>query len=138
MPERDLRSNLAVDLAFYAAISGDTTTNGQVLDTAHYDGGIMFAFAAPVYATGTFTPLLEESSSPSGPWTTIPDTRLIGTTVDAAITAQTSVGDQLNTIGLKWLVGDSRYVRVNIVSTGTASGTIVVDTIKNPEIKPVP
>lgn len=137
MPERDIRSNLAVDLAFYAAIAADTTTNGQVLDTAHYDGGIMFAFAAPIYASGTFTPLIEESISATGPWTTIPDTRLIGTTVEAAITAATAVGDVMPTIGLKWLAGEARWVRVNVVSAGGASGTIAAVTIKNPELKPV-
>jgi hypothetical protein len=135
MPSRDLRSNIASDLGFYAAITTDTTTAGQIVDTADYDSGIMFSFAAPVYSAGTFTPLIEESDdSGMAGATAVPDSSLIGTEAGAALSAQTAVGDSMTTLGI---VCTKRYVRVSIVSTGTANGTITATTSKMPELKPV-
>jgi len=135
MPSRDLRSNIASDLGFYAVINSDTTTTGQIVDTADYDGGVMFSFAAIVYASGTFTPLIEEDDDPTmATATAVADSSLIGTEADAALSAATAVGTSMTTLGV---VCTKRYVRVSIVSTGTADGTIVATTNKTPEIKPV-
>ena len=133
--QRDMKSNQASDLGFYAAITTDTTTAGQIVDTAHYESGLMFSFAALVYSAGTYTPLIQESddSGMSGA-TAVPDANLVGTEAAAAMSAATAVGDEMNTIGV---LNTKRYVRVSIVSVSTGSATITETTSKMPELKPV-
>lgn len=135
---RDLRSNVASDLAFYAAIASDTTTTGgQVLDTAHYESGVMYSFAAPVWADGIYTPLIEESDDPGMAGATpVADEDLIGTEADAALSAETAIGDSLPTVGY---IGNKKFIEIKIVSTGFSSGgaTIAVFTSKAPESRPV-
>lgn len=133
---RDLRSNVASDLGFYAAIASDTTTAGQIVDTAHYESGLMFSLAALVYTDGTYTPLIEESDdSGMAGATAVPDKNLIGTEAGAALTALTALGASMPTIGV---ATSKRYVRLSIVSTLTTTGaTITATTNKMPELKPV-
>jgi hypothetical protein len=138
MPNRDLKNNIAADLGFYAVISSNTTTAGQIVDTANYDGGVMFSFAALAYTDGVYTPLLEESddSGMSGA-VTIPAARIIGlaSAVVTALGAATTLGAALATLGITWT---KRYVRLSLVSTVVTTGaTIVAMTHKVPEIKPV-
>lgn len=135
MPVRDLKDNLANDLAFYNEFISSTTEAGQTLDTAHYDGGIMFAFAAPAWSDGTYTPVLEESDESGSGFTAIPADQLIGTIADVTLSAATAVGDAMPTIGL---LSTKRYVKVSVTSSGVSSGaTIVAVTGKLPEEKPV-
>lgn len=136
MPTTDIRSDLEVQLAFNADIVSNTTTNGFIIDTAHFDGGIMFAFAAVTWVDGTYTPVLEESDdSGMAGANDISDDNLIGTEAGAVLTALTALGDIEPTIGI---FGTKRYVRVKIVSTGVITGArIVVKASKHGEILPV-
>ena len=61
MPTRDIRNGLLPRRAFLAIINSDTTTNGDIIDTANFDGGIVFTLIATVFGAGTYTPILEES-----------------------------------------------------------------------------
>ncbi|MGD9276243.1 MAG: hypothetical protein PVJ67_03670 [Candidatus Pacearchaeota archaeon] len=135
MPQRDMRSNVASDLGFYAAISTNTTTTGQIIDTADYDSGVMFSFAALAYTDGTYTPLITESdNSGMAGATQVPDTNLIGTEAAAALSAATTVGSSMTTLGIG---NTKRYVQISIVSTGVTTGaTITATTSKMPELKP--
>lgn len=136
MPTKDIRSNLQPRLALNANIVTNTTTNGSIIDTADYDLGVMFAFAAVTYTDGTYTPVLEHSddSGMSGA-VDIPDENLIGTEAGAVITALTAAGAVEKTIGI---VGTKRYVRPKIVSTVVTSGArIVVTSVSKGEIRPV-
>jgi len=133
---RDLRSNVASDLGFYAEIVSDTTTAGQVVDTAHYESGLMFSIAAVAWTDGVYTPLIEEADNEAMTGATeVPDKNLIGTEADAAVDALTDVADPMKTIGV---ATSERYVRISMVSSGTTDGaTIAVMTNKMPELKPV-
>jgi hypothetical protein len=137
MPNRDIKNNLQSNLAFYAAISTNTTTAGQIIDMAHFDGGVMWSFVALAYTDGTYTPLIEESddSGMSGA-TTVPADRLIGTTaaVATALGAATTLGANLARLGIVW---SKRYVKISMVSTGVTTGaTIVAVATKVPEEVP--
>lgn len=136
MPNLDIRSDLQTQMVFNAAIGGDGTTNGEIIDTADYDGGIMISFAAQAWTDGTYTPLLEESDdSGMAGATPIPDSQLIGTEADAAISAATALGALWTTLGF---FSTKRYVRVSLVATGVTTGaTIVATATKTPELLPV-
>jgi hypothetical protein len=125
-------------LAAFAVITSPGITPGQVIDTANYDSGIMFSLSAPVYSGGDFSALIEEADNPAmtdADIITNGDPRLIGTTFDAQITAQTNVGDSLGTLGV---VGTKRYVRISIVAEGVLSNaTIVFFSSLKPELLPV-
>ena len=134
MPTQDIRSNLLPKLAFLAIINSDTTTNGAIIDTADFDGGIVFNFLCTVYGAGTYTPVIEESddSGMSGA-NNIADANLIGTEAGAAISAVTASGANLYSIGI---VGTKRYVRVKITSATSTTTTIVATFNGVPEVKP--
>jgi len=134
---RDIRSDLGNDLALWQTIASDATFTGQIVDTAHYESGLLFSFICAVYGDGTYTPLIEESddSGMSGA-TVVPTSSLIGTIAAATLTAVSVVGDPVPTIGV---TTSKRYVRLSIVSTDfVALGSVVVcTTTKMPELKPV-
>lgn len=132
---RDLRSNFEVELAFNQAITSATTTAASfVLDTSNYDGGVFFAFSAPVWASGTFTPKLEHSDDLGMAGAVdIPAANIIGSVANATLSAETVEGVAVPTLGV---VGVKKYVRVSIVSTGTVDATIVVPLVKKPELLP--
>ena len=134
MPTQDIRSNLLPKLAFNAIITTDTTTNGAIIDTADFDGGVVFNFLCTVYGAGTYTPILEESddSGMSGA-NNIADANLIGTEAGAAISAVTASGANLGSIGI---FGTKRYVRVKILSATATTTTIVCTFNGVPEIMP--
>lgn len=133
--QRDLRSDLEVENAFNQAIASDTTTASTfILDTADYDNGVVFAFAAQVWASGSFEPKLEHSDdSGMAGAVDVPAANIIGSIVNATLDAATVEGAAMPSLGV---VGVKRYVRVSIVSTGTADATIVVTAIKMPELLP--
>lgn len=135
MSLRDLKDNVAVDMNFYHKFTASNTHTGAVLDTAHYDSGIMFCFAAPVWVDGTYTPNLRESDTGTGDWSTIPAEQLIGTIADATLSAATAEGDAMPTIGL---LSTKRFVELEVEGTAVSSGATVVVTVnKMPELKPV-
>lgn len=136
MPTRDIRSNLISEIAFdVQAISTDTTTTGGIIDTANYDGGVMFTLLCSAYTDGTYTPLLyEDDASDMSTKTAVADANLIGTEAGAAVSAATTEGEVLTSLGA---FGTKRYLRLDIVSTSTSSGaTIGAIFTGSPEVKP--
>ncbi len=136
MPNLDIRSDLEVQFVMNAGISTDTTTNGEIIDTAHYDGGIMIAFIVYAYVVGDYTILLEESDdSGMAGATAITDDQLIGT--EATMSAVTALGANGTTIGF---FSTKRYVRPSIVSLNTSSpngADIFAVAVKKGEVLPV-
>jgi hypothetical protein len=133
---RDLRSNLEVELAFNQEITSSTTTASTfIFDTAHYDGGAFFGFSAPAWSDGTYTPKIEHSDdSGMAGAVDVPAANIIGSVANAVLSAATAEGDAVPTLGI---VGVKRYVRISIVSAGVSSGaTIVVPLVKKPELLP--
>jgi hypothetical protein len=136
MPVRDIRSNFKPILAQTNVISTDTTTDGVSIDTADFDGGIMFLFDCTAYTDGTYTPVLEQSTTGAfaGEETAIADANLQGTEAGAAISAATVEAAVLPSIGI---VGTDRYVRCTITSASTSTGaTISVIAVMAPELTP--
>ena len=136
MAVNDIRSNVETQLAQLDIITTNTTTDGASIDTSDFDGGLMFEIMSPLYTDGTYTLLLEESTTGdfSGEETAIADANLIGTEAGAALSAVTAEGGVLNSIGV---FGNEKFVRSTIVSAGTSSGaTLVVLVTQVPEIKP--
>jgi hypothetical protein len=135
MPVRDLKNNVALDLNLYHEFTSSSTHTGAVLDTADYDSGIMFGFALPAWADGTYTPSFDESDTGTSGWTAIPAEQLIGTIADVTLDAQTAEGDVMPTIGI---LSTKRYIRANVVASGVTSGaTSLAVVAKMPELKPV-
>ncbi len=136
MPVKDIRSNLKPVQVMNANITSNTTTSGSILDTADYDLGVMFQFASPVYADGTFTPTILESDDPAmAGANTVAADNLIGTYAGAVVNAVTPALGTLATIGV---IGTKRYLQVQEVSTLVSSGArIVVTAINKAEVLPV-
>lgn len=137
MAVKDSRSYMLPELAFSAAISSDTTTNGAIIDTAKYELGLTFNVAAAAWTDGTYTFTLEESddSGMSGA-VDIDDSKLIGTEAGLTISAAETQGDILGSIGV---FSNLRYVRLKVTSTSTATGATIVSILeKSGEICPDP
>ena len=136
MPVKDIRSNLLPKLAFNAIINSDTTTNGAIIDTADFDGGVVFTLLSSVYNAGTYTPVLEESddSGMSGA-NDVADANLIGTEAGAALSAVSASGANLGSIGA---FSTKRYLRLKIASVTSTTTTIVAVYQGAPELIPSP
>jgi len=136
MPERDLRSNLEMQLAFNANITTDTTTDGFIIDTANYDSGVMFGFMCSSYVDGTYTVNLQDGDdSGLSDAADIPASKIIGDKTTISLTGGTPEGDLLATLGITCT---KRYVMVQIISTSTSSGSIIsAICVKKAELLPV-
>lgn len=123
MAVKDIRSDILQDLALSAVIGTDTTTNGFIIDTASFELGLMFAPLVSVFTDGVYDFTLEEGLDPGlSDAVLIPSDKLIGTLADLQLTAVTAQGDPMPTIGV---FSNKRYVRINVVSTGTTTGASV-------------
>lgn len=97
------------------AISGNGTTDGNIIDTKDF-GSLTFFLTAGTLTDGTYTPVIKESDDPAmAGETEVADDFLIGTEADAAL----SVSDTVKTIGY---VGHKRYVTCDIVASGVTTG----------------
>lgn len=114
---RDLHHNIKVSNALDTqAISTNTTTNGEVIDTRDFDT-LEFAIKAGAVTDGNYTPLIEHSDVDTfgGEQEAVADKFLLGTEAEAQVDA----ANEVKKIGY---VGHKRYVRLSIVSAGTTSG----------------
>lgn len=126
MAVREQVTQMEAVLAFQGSISTDTTTNTQIIDTANFDMGVSFYLSAPVYTDGTFKVTFEEGEdSGLSDAAAVPSDKIVPIEVTAedavntGITAVTNDGDVLVKAGVH---STKRYVRANIVSTGTTTG----------------
>lgn len=123
MNPRDLKSEISVASALnIQSISSDTTTAGTIIDAQGYES-LTFVVETGARSAGTVTPLIEwsDDSGLSGS-EAVSDDFLIGTEAAAALSAAHS----RSTVGVVVL---KRYIRLSLVSTGSASltagGTVI-------------
>ena len=135
--KRDIRNQLKPNIALEPqVINTDTTTVGEIIDTANFDGGIVFSQLI-TWTSGTFTPLYEESDSDSfATSNVVSDDNLIGDVktgqeADAALTSAQLISNVGVVNNLK------RYLRESIVSSLGANAVIAATCHKHEEILPI-
>lgn len=118
------------------AITTDTTTDGTAIDLKGYHS-CLFVIQSATITDGTYTPVIEESSTGdfSGEETAVIDADLTNTEANAAFAAADD--NECKTIGY---IGSERYVRFTITSASTSSGGTLgaVAILGNPEVAPTP
>jgi hypothetical protein len=115
---RDLHNNIKAEAALnVSAISTDTTTVGSIIDMQGY-GALEFIIRSGTLTDGTYTPLIEEGDAAnlSGA-TAVADADLLGTEAAAAFVAADD-----NVVKKVGYIGNKRYVRLSIVSSGVTTG----------------
>ena len=121
---RDIRNQLKPLVAIAPqTISSNTTTVGPIVDSADFDGGLMFSMNAE-WTDGLFTPLIEQSADSAfgSGVTAVADDNLIGD-VDSGQEADAAIGaDGVKNLGV--VNQPDRFLRLSIVSTGVTSGAI--------------
>ena len=126
MAKKDQLSDIKELNAFdIQAISSDTTTNGDIIDTQGYES-VSFVFQSGTITDGDYTVLIQEGDdSGLSDASAVADADLlpVGTGQEAAASFDADTDDNLVTkIGYR---GSKRYVRFNVVSTNTTTGGTV-------------
>lgn len=118
---RDLHDNIKAEVAFNtAAITSDTTTNGNIIDMQGF-GSVEFIIQSGTLTDGTYTPLLKEGDAANlSDAETVDAADLTGTIAGATFAA--SDDNKAKKVGY---IGNKRYVRLSIVSASTTSGGTV-------------
>lgn len=129
-----------VILGFNAAISTDTTTTtGAIIDTADLDGGLTFLIAATAFTDGVYKLAIVEGDAAnlSDAAAVSADALIEVGSIDAVTTGVVAIlanGGKYSKVGVH---STKRYVRANIVSTGTTTGaTLNVLALVSPETLP--
>lgn len=139
MAVREMVTHGNLYLAFEAAVSTDTTTTTAIFDTKDADMGVTFFIAATAYTDGTYKlTFTEGDDSGLSDGTTVGSEKIVvvsGTdAVNDGVTAVTADGGLYLKAGVH---STKRYVRANIVSTGTTTGaTLNVSCMLNGEVLP--
>lgn len=132
-----MKNNLHDVVAFNVqAISTDTTTNGNIVDTKGYDS-VTFVFVTGTVTDGDYTVLIQDGDdSGLSDAAAVADAQLTNTEADTSFTADTD-DNVSKTIGY---LGNKRYVRFNVVSTNTSTGATVgaIALLGHPDVSPVP
>ena len=115
MSTRDIASSVIPQEAFAAVIATATTTNGFTVDTAHFDGGVMFFMIVAAYTGGTYQLVLQDSANGSS-WSNIASNKLIAPDGSISFTAITTAGSEIKRMGA---FSTRRYVRMVVISTST-------------------
>ena len=126
MAVNDIRSDIQNSVALTAAISTDTTTNGSAIDTADFEGGLMFTVALNNFTDGTYNFTLQEAtdSAFTTPVAIIDGSdKMIGTLAALTLTAASVTNTVLLNVGV---ISNLQFVRLNCVSTSTSTGADVL------------
>jgi hypothetical protein len=115
---RDLHHMLHPAIAInQGAITSNTTTVSSVVDMRGYYALELYILSGSI-TDGTYTPLVEHAdSSDFSDGAAVADTMLLGTELDAVFISTDD--HKVKRIGY---LGDKRYVRISLVSTGVTSG----------------
>lgn len=128
----DELKNLNPVMAFFAALASATTTTGEEISIADYQSGF-FAITAPVLATGNYAPKVMARKKSDGLYEELTNTlNLSGVPSDASQATKianatlSGASDAKKTTKIGVLNIGDKYdrIRLDIVSTGTVSGTI--------------
>ena len=118
MASKDLHNNINKVVALnQTTITTDTTTNGNIIDLQGY-GACEFLIMAGTITDGDYLPLIQEGDESNlSDAAAVADADLLGTEAGAQFVTNTD-DNQVSSIGY---VGNKRYVRLNLVSTNTAT-----------------
>ena len=119
---RDLCNDITVINALdIQTISTDTTTAGDEIDRADYQGeSLTFVLQTGTVTDGDYLIAITHGDE-TGVLTAVADADLIGTEAGASFSADTDD----NKTGKIGYVGGKRYVKASIVSTNTSSGAVL-------------
>ena len=141
MPTRETVTHSELILAHNSSISTNTTTNGAIIDTKDADGGVSFYLGAAAYTDGTFKLVIKEGDdSGLSDATTVGSTKLVeaSTATGAVTTGISAITADLDAFSKVAVHSTKRFLRPQIVSTGTSSGaTIDVLAQLTKEVQPV-
>lgn len=118
MTQRDLHHSIKASNALdTAAITSDTTTVGEIIDTQGFES-TEFLIQSGVITDGSYAVLVEEGDdSGLSDAAAVADDDLLGTELLAAFVAADD-----NKVAKIGYLGSKRFVRVSLVSTGTTTG----------------
>ena len=120
MANKDLHHSIKAVVALQPkSVTTNTTTVGEVVDTAGFDS-CEFVIATGALADAVFVPLVEECATSGGSYTAVADADLLGTEAGATLAA-TNDADTAK-IGYS---GTMRYVRLSLVSTGASGANLI-------------
>jgi len=125
MPRKEITTTIDRDLALNSqTISSSTTTVGNEIDTAAFNGGVNFTFSIGTRTDGTYTPAITECDTSGGSFTAVDDLYLVkqDPSSDTAPEAQAALTAS-NTVSKIGYVGYLRYVKFSVVSSGVTTGT---------------
>ena len=132
--ERDLHSNVDDRLAFGpAAISTDTTTAGDIIDTLGYES-LEFIVAMGTITDGAYAFLLHEGDAAN-----LSDAALVSADETLGALTGFALTDDDSTLRVG-SIGKKRYQRLSIVSTATTTGVnmaAAVAVLGHPKVAPV-
>jgi hypothetical protein len=146
MATREFYNDILPEVAMtQQTISTNTTTAGEIIDTAKYDGGIMFVIFSGTLTDGTYTPLIQDGDdSGLSDAAVVADKNIVPVNVsgtwyttgqEAAIAYALTEDDTVKAIAV---VGTKRYVRLSLVSAATSSGGVIgAIALKKGELKSV-
>lgn len=130
---RDLHSiSKQVQAIMPAAIGANATKTGRIVDRAGYEGVEFIVAYGNVTTTGSVVTAVLFEGDATGSMTSVADTDLLGTEALASLPASAArtsgttkiVSKRLGYLGLK------RYVRLDLVQTGTTSaGCVAADAL---------
>lgn len=122
MSVQEFGSALQVFRAFSAAISTNTTTSGDIIDTVRRPHGVHFAAGISAYTDGTYEYQVFESAA----------SNMAGAT---QVTTEQKAGQGANptqaaaTVATEWdkitAINTLRYVQLRIVSTAVTTGATI-------------
>lgn len=126
MATQDLLQETEEVLAFNVqSIASDTTTNGNNVDMQFYQS-VMFTFFTGSYTDGDYEPQLQEADDDGtgspGTWSDVADADLLPTGTGQEAARSLGAANAIDQIGYR---GNKRWLRLNIVSTGTTTGATV-------------
>lgn len=115
----------------FGAISTNTTTNGNIIDTSNFNS-ITFLLVASAYTDGTYKITLTEGDDS-------------GLSDGATVSSDFTIGD-VSTINVAAVdtpvrvgyTGNKRYVRMNVVSTAVTTGATLGGIVVKGHAKEVP
>ncbi|MCK5017306.1 MAG: hypothetical protein KAS32_09550 [Candidatus Peribacteraceae bacterium] len=135
MALRDIANDIIPEFVSIIVANINAAQTSLVIDTNHYDDGLMFFSLVTPYDDGIHVFGLEESDDLSG-WTVVPEEKLILPDGIVTITGGTTPQEILPRFGA---FSTKQYVRQIITTTGvTGTGaTFYLFATKKAELKPV-
>lgn len=134
MPTRDNTSDQRVVMAMNSNITGNTDTTSEIIDTADFDMGVMFASALQAFTDGAYAFAISESDDAGMAGATVVGAEKIIESLPTLDTAITALNAQWKVFGVH---STKRYLQITVTSTGVTTGAqVVVAAIMKGEYSP--